>query len=139
MHEWALAEAAVRSAVGESRKDKLKRISEVVIRIGELQQLDGEAFRFALESAWGAHREDLGEARFVIEMEKAAFTCRSCGHEWAFDAVKRDLPEDEAEFVHFMPEMAHAYMRCGKCGSPDFSLTKGRGVWLDRVTGEIGA
>jgi hydrogenase nickel incorporation protein HypA/HybF len=138
MHEWALAEAAVCSAVETSGKEHLKRVTEVVIRIGELQQIDGEAFRLALESAWDAHRGTLGTPRFSVETEKAVFACRACGHEWDFDAVKKTLPEDEAEFVHFVPEMAHAYMRCGRCASPDFTLREGRGVWLDRVTGEAG-
>jgi len=139
MHEWALAEAVIRSVVDVSRKENLKSVSEVIVRLGELQQIDGEAFRLALDSAYGPYREILGKARFAIETEKAVFTCRSCAHEWDFETVKSKLPEDEAEFVHFVPEMAHAYMRCGKCGSPDFILSKGRGVWLGRVTGETEA
>ena len=139
MHEWALAEAVIRSAVDVSRKEKLKSISEVVIRMGELQQIDGDAFRQACDSTCEPYREVLGKARFTIETEPAVFACRSCGHEWDFAAVKKDLPEDEAEFVHFVPEMAHAYMRCGKCGSPDFALRQGRGVWLARVIGETAA
>jgi hydrogenase nickel incorporation protein HypA/HybF len=32
--------------------------------------------------------------------------------------------------------MAHVYLKCAKCGSPDFEVIKGRGVWLSTIKGE---
>jgi hydrogenase nickel incorporation protein HypA/HybF len=34
----------------------------------------------------------------------------------------------EREAVHFLPEAAHAYLRCPRCGSVDFDVAAGRGV-----------
>jgi hydrogenase nickel incorporation protein HypA/HybF len=47
----------------------------------------------------------------------------------------RSLDEEAREAIHFLPEAAHAYIRCPKCGSPDFEILSGRGVWLESVRG----
>jgi Zn finger protein HypA/HybF involved in hydrogenase expression len=31
--------------------------------------------------------------------------------------------------------MAHVYIKCPACGSPDFEVTQGRGVWLATMRG----
>lgn len=136
MHEWALAEAVLRSAKDVAQKEGLSRIDELVVRMGELQQIDLEAFEFAVKEVLGPKEPLLGRAKISIEKEEAAFRCRVCGHEWTFAEAKKGMPADESEFVHFVPEMAHTYLRCAKCSSPDFEIVRGRGVWLDRVTGE---
>jgi hydrogenase nickel incorporation protein HypA/HybF len=43
--------------------------------------------------------------------------------------------EETSEAVHFVPEMAHVYLKCPKCGSPDFEIAEGRGVWLASIKG----
>jgi hydrogenase nickel incorporation protein HypA/HybF len=43
--------------------------------------------------------------------------------------------EDEAEAIHFVPEMARVYARCPTCSSHDFALAAGRGIWLVAVSG----
>ena len=48
MHEWALAEAILASAKEIAEKEKLKEVTEVTIRIGELQQVEPQILRFAL-------------------------------------------------------------------------------------------
>ena len=48
MHEWALAEAVITAAQQIAEKEKLKEIKEVNIKIGELQQVERDIFRFAL-------------------------------------------------------------------------------------------
>ena len=42
---------------------------------------------------------------------------------------------NEREAIHFVPESAHAFLRCPACKSPDFEISKGRGVWVERITG----
>ena len=44
MHEWALAESILTAAVEEGKKKHLKKISEIRISIGELQQIEEEIF-----------------------------------------------------------------------------------------------
>ena len=48
MHEWALAESILTAAVEEAEKQKLKRITEIKIALGELQQIEQDIFEFAL-------------------------------------------------------------------------------------------
>ncbi|MCK4582169.1 hydrogenase maturation nickel metallochaperone HypA, partial [Candidatus Bathyarchaeota archaeon] len=64
------------------------------------------------------------------------FKCRNCGNEWDF--TSEGMTEDVSEAIHFVPEMAHVYIRCNECGSPDFEVAEGRGVWLATIKGVKG-
>ncbi len=64
---------------------------------------------------------------------KAELKCRACEHRWFFEREKLDA--SVAEAIHFVPEVAHTYIKCSKCGSPDFEVVEGRGVWLESVKG----
>ncbi len=131
MHEWALAEAVMSTASRIAEQEGLKRISEVDVRIGELQQIDLEAFRLALSEI---ARQVSEEIRFNIEFEKAEFRCRVCGNRWPFESEK--LNADAKEAIHVIPEVAHVFIKCPRCGSPDFEVIRGRGVWVEGVKGE---
>ena len=45
------------------------------------------------------------------------------------------MTEEISEAIHFVPEMAHVYIKCKECGSPDFEVIEGRGVWLATIKG----
>lgn len=130
MHEWALAEAVVSTALKIAEGKGLKEIIELKIKIGELQQIDQEIFEFALSQL---RSPMLKNAKFSLETVKAELKCRVCNHKWRFTA--KNLDEDVSEFIHFVPEIAHTYLKCPKCGSPDFEIVMGRGVWLDFIKG----
>jgi hydrogenase nickel incorporation protein HypA/HybF len=49
MHEWALAEAVVATAKRAAHEKKLRRITAITVKLGELQQIEREIFSFALE------------------------------------------------------------------------------------------
>ena len=49
MHEWALAESIVLTALDAAKKEKMKKITEIDIQIGELQQIEQDIFEFAIE------------------------------------------------------------------------------------------
>ena len=49
MHEWALAEGVIQAASGSVEERGLEKVTEVVVRIGELQQIEHEILQFALE------------------------------------------------------------------------------------------
>jgi hydrogenase nickel incorporation protein HypA/HybF len=136
MHEWALAEAVLRSAKDIAQKEGLCRVDEIVVRMGELQQVDLDVFGFAFKEVLGATDPILGGTKLAIEKEAAMFRCRLCSREWTYAEARSWMRAEEAELVHFVPEMAHSYMRCQGCSSPDFELVRGRGVWLQRVTGQ---
>ena len=130
MHEWALAEAVISTASQLAEKEGLKEITEVKIKVGELQQLELDIFEFALSQL---KTDKFKNTKFNIETVRAKLKCRVCGHQWLFR--KDELKEDVREAIHFVPEIAHTYIKCPKCGSPDFEVVQGRGVWLESIKG----
>ncbi len=130
MHEWALAEAVVATAKQIAEKENLKQVTEVVVKIGELQQVEREIFRFALNQLKPA---EFQTAKFRLTTAKTTLKCRVCGTIWQFK--KQTLDKDTIEAIHFVPEVAHTYIKCPKCQSPDFEIASGRGVWLESVKG----
>ena len=77
--------------------------------------------------------ESLKKVKFRILKAKSTLKCRVCGTTWEFNIKKLD--KTTAEAIHFVPEVAHTYIRCPKCGSSDFEIVSGRGVWLDNIKG----
>jgi hydrogenase nickel incorporation protein HypA/HybF len=131
MHEWALAEAVILAASEMAEKEGLEQVTEVSVKIGELQGVELDIFRFALSQL---RANKLRNAKFKIEITPAQMKCRMCGFEWVLE--KKKLSEKTAEAIHFIPEVAHAYIRCPKCNSPDFEILEGRGIWLEKIKGE---
>ena len=134
MHEWALAESILAAAEKTATQEHLKTVKELTINLGELQQIDRGILRFALKALADEH-PSFTKAKFVFKTEKSQFTCNVCAHTWGYKDLKKTLDATEAEAVHFIPEAALAYVRCVRCGSPDFQITKGRGVTLATVKG----
>jgi hydrogenase nickel incorporation protein HypA/HybF len=130
MHEWALAEAVLVAAQQIAEKEKLKEVTEVTVKIGELQQVERRILQFALSQLKPAGFKN---AKFRIVKAKTELKCRVCGNTWLFS--KQKLDESTAEAIHFVPEVAHAFIKCPKCGSPDFEISEGRGVWLENIKG----
>jgi hydrogenase nickel incorporation protein HypA/HybF len=130
MHEWALAEAVIKAAQEIADKEGLKQVTEINIKIGELQDIEREIFRFALSQL---KPERFKNAKFRTSKAKATLKCRVCSNTWFFE--KKKLDKDTVEAIHFVPEVAHTYIKCPKCGSPDFEIVEGRGIWLDSIKG----
>jgi hydrogenase nickel incorporation protein HypA/HybF len=130
MHEWALAEGVVTTATRIAEEQNISRVTEVVVNIGELQQIEHEILLFALEQL---KTPLLNEAKFTLERGPARLRCRVCGEEWRFNP--EDLSKDISEAIHFVPEVAHSYIECLSCGSPDFEVIEGRGVVLTSIKG----
>jgi len=131
MHEWALAEGVISTAEKFAVENGLTKVTEVVIMIGELQQVEHEVLDFAFEQL---KTPLFKEAKFILKSQPAKFKCRNCGNEWTFEA--QGMTEDVSEAIHFVPEIAHVYIKCTECGSPDFEVSEGRGVWLATIKGE---
>jgi len=130
MHEWALAEAIISTVSQMAEKEGMKEIREVKIKVGELQQIELDILEFALSQL---KTDKFKKAKFKLETVEAHLKCRVCGHKWIFS--KEKMNKDSAEAIHFVPEIAHAYIKCPKCGSPDFEVLHGRGVWLESIKG----
>ena len=130
MHEWALAEAVLAAASEAAEKEGLRKVAEVRVKVGELQGVELEILKFAFAQLKSGKFKN---AEFKMETVKAELQCRVCRHKWVLDREKLD--EDTAEAIHFVPEVAHAFIKCPKCGSPDFEVVEGRGVWLESIRG----
>ena len=134
MHEWALAESVIKTAHEYAKKEKLKKLSSAGVVFGELQAIDREIFSFALAELIKTSPAALASCRFKIIDEPAAFRCKVCAAGFSLAAMKRTAKE--AEYIHFIPEMAHTFMKCPACSSPDFEITAGRGVYLKYIRGD---
>lgn len=133
MHEWALAESVIKTAVEHAAAERLKKLKETGISFGELQAIDKDIFIFALEELRAQYPAAVN-CRFKIITQPAAFVCKACAHKFSLKALKKT--SDEAEFIHFVPEMAHTFLKCPKCKSPDFEIAAGRGVNITYIKGD---
>jgi hydrogenase nickel incorporation protein HypA/HybF len=130
MHEWALAEAVIAAASQIAENEGLREVTEVKLKVGELQNIELDLLDFAFSQL---KPPKFKNAKLNVEMEKAEFKCRVCGNTWFFKKEKLNL--DKAEAIHFLPEIAHTYIKCPSCGSPDFEILHGRGVLLESIKG----
>ena len=130
MHEWALAEAVISAVSQISEKEGLREVKEVKVKVGELQQIELDILTFAFSQL---KIDKFKSATFSIETKKAELRCRICQEKWIFSRKKLD--RETAEAIHFVPEIAHTYIKCPNCGSPDFEIVTGRGIWLESIRG----
>lgn len=130
MHEWALAEGVISTVSEIAEKEGLEEVVEVEVKVGELQQIEPNTLEFALSQLKTLKLE---KTKFNIRAVKAEIKCRVCKHKWFFQREK--MNEETAEAIHFVPEIAHSYVRCPKCGSPDFEIVEGRGIWIESIKG----
>lgn len=135
MHEFALAEAVIDTALATAHREKIERLTRIVVRIGELQRIERDAFEFALREVLPASESRLRGVELVLETAPARFRCRPCGQSFGL-AETGEIEEEESESVHFIPELVHAFLRCPGCGSPDFEVVEGRGIVLQTLEGE---
>ncbi|MHC4954112.1 MAG: hydrogenase nickel incorporation protein HypA [Planctomycetota bacterium] len=135
MHEFALAEAVLTSALQAADKERLDRILAIRVRIGELQRIKKDTFEFALKEMLPAAEPRLAATEMTLEIEPARFSCRACDRSFGLAEAGEQGP-DEAEAIHFVPELAHAFLRCPACASADFEVAGGRGVSIDAIEGE---
>jgi hydrogenase nickel incorporation protein HypA/HybF len=135
MHEWALADAVVSSAKKIAKEKDIKKIDEVTVVLGDLQNVNVEAFTFLFKEIISKEEDIVKEANIVIENEPPTFECTSCENVFTHEDTKK-LTHDESETIHFVPELAKLFIKCPKCESPDFKVIKGRGVYLKNISGE---
>ena len=136
MHEWALAEGVIRTALEAGRNEGFRSISRITVKIGELQRIEKEVFETALRHVMPPSEPRLAGARVELGIEPARFRCRPCGAEFTLGEIDGPVGPDQLESIHFIPELAHAFMACPRCASPDFEVLEGRGVWIEAVEGE---
>jgi len=136
MHEWALAESILAAAIEAAKKEKIKKITEITVGLGELQQIEIDVFNFALDELKKDHKEEIGNVKIKIKTIESKLKCKNCENEWKFSDMKKKISDDEGEAIHFLPEVAFVHTRCPKCGSPDFEIITGRGISITQIKGE---
>ena len=136
MHEWALAESILSTALDVAEKENFDTITEINILLGELQQIEQDIFEFALKEIIHSQDAKLKNVKINIKTEKSTLKCNNCECTWSFSDVKNKLNEEESEAIHFIPEVAFVHTRCPNCGSPDFKIARGRGVSITSIKGE---
>ena len=119
---------AIRGALGGASPGYLESAE---ILLGELQAVDLEIFGFALDSLLADH--GIARERVHISKEKAEMLCHACGHRWDLTSDP-GLDAEGREAIHFLPEAIHAFVRCPCCGSADYSMEKGRGIRMGRIS-----
>jgi hydrogenase nickel incorporation protein HypA/HybF len=135
MHEWALAESVITAAVNEAKKNQLQALKEITIQIGELQQIEYDIFKFALQEILKIQNKNLKNVKFHIKTQKTLLRCHSCEYTWGFQKLKKNVTAVEGEAIHFIPEVVFTHARCPRCKSPDFEIIKGRGVSITSIKG----
>jgi hydrogenase nickel incorporation protein HypA/HybF len=136
MHELALADAVITTALEAARKGGIRRIVRIDVAVGELQRIKRDLFEFALREVVPAGEPLLASVKIDLEIEPVRFRCRPCRHQFGSGDTDGPHGKDEQEAIHFIPELAHAYVRCPRCHSPDFEVTQGRGVAIRSIEGD---
>ena len=136
MHEWALADAVIQTAAEVAQREGLKKITSIKMSLGELQEIEREFFDTALNELMKTHGDLFSKTKINIKTIKTRFKCRACGHQWKLSDTEKTLDKETRESIHFIPEVAHVFIRCPKCKSPDFDIVEGRGIGIDSIVGE---
>ena len=130
MHEWSLAESIISTIEKEMIKERINEVKEIKIKIGELKQIDKEVFKFALLELFINNKK---KPKIYIEIIPAVLKCNICKNEWYFNS--QEINQQIVEAIHFIPEVAHSYIKCLKCGSRDFTFLKGRDIHIESIKG----
>lgn len=131
MHEWALAKSVIDTVINIEEKENFPSIEEIVVGIGEFQDIDIDIFKDAIDEI--KLNTSLKDTKFVYKTIPARLKCQNCGHEWSYNESAGKLTEEERENIHFIPETAHIYIKCPVCGSVDFEMIEGRGVFIEEI------
>lgn len=139
MHEYALADAVLRAALRVAGERDLERVTRLEVGVGELQQISRPLFERSLSAASSIDDDRLEGLRPTVVIEPAQLRCRRCATDFSMAEAAGERKADDLEAIHFVPELAHAFLGCPGCESPDFEIVGGRGVTILAMEGIAGA
>ena len=115
MHELSIAQSLLDIIVDESQRNRLGRVSKVMLRIGDLAAVVPESLRFCFDLV----SRDTVASGALLEIETVAVTAR-CGK------------------CDFSFEVQDRVFECPKCGEPVFEMVGGRELYVMSIEGETG-
>ena len=116
MHEWALAESVVSAVLKTAEEQKFQSISEIAIKLGQLQQIEADILKFALEEIIRPQKKMFGNTALKLQTEQALLQCNACG---------KTMTKDDFVFI------------CIQCGSQDLKTLSGTELILQKMGLEI--
>lgn len=95
-----------------------------MILIGQIQQIDQEIFKEAID-------REINSLSIKVSYKEipAKFQCNICNNIFYYDEL--NLEDDQKENIHFIPEAIYIFVKCPKCGTNDFKILQGRGVFVE--------
>ncbi|MDR0842084.1 MAG: hydrogenase nickel incorporation protein HypA [Acidobacteriota bacterium] len=132
MHEWALSDGMVRAAQKIRTEQGLKEVVSITVVLGEIQDIAPDIFKEIFDEVKRQH-DGFAETKLVLERELAELRCHQCGEVFRLERDK--LPHEISENIHFVPETLRVYIQCPVCGSEDFEILKGRGIYMKEIEG----
>jgi hydrogenase nickel insertion protein HypA len=146
MHELTMAQSIIEAVTLEAEKNRARVVKEVNIDVGELMQLDAKALSEALKLLLTGPK--LQNAKVLVHVRKATFSCAKCGTKWDMRETKKQLSSsvpdsllvrepDSKEFpLHFLPYLSSSFLHCPDCGSSDIATSEGEDVKIRRIVME---
>jgi hydrogenase nickel incorporation protein HypA/HybF len=135
MHEFALAEAIIATALEAARKQGYARVTRLIVRIGELQRIREGDFESALIDAVPPAEAGFSSAEISCVTEPALFRCRDCDRRYGLSDSAAPGRSSEFHPHELTPEVLRTFLRCPACRSPEFQVLQGRGVMIDSLEG----
>ncbi|MBK2296692.1 hydrogenase maturation nickel metallochaperone HypA [Francisella philomiragia] len=109
MHEFSLCQSVINIAK-KAAENNSKKVSKVVVKIGNLAGVDVESFEFWFPVA--ANDSVLEQAKLEIIHEQAIAKCKACEHEF---------------------ELTRLYEQCPNCGSFEKDILKGKDMLVESI------
>ncbi len=142
MHEFGIAQSIVEYTLSEAEKNKVNRVSEIYLELGELSMIDRSILSNALKLLMTDPK--LKGCRVHFRKKSASFVCRKCSSKWSMAETMKQLnqvperllvrePDSKELPLHFLPSLYSAFVRCPKCGSSDLDMTGGDDVRIRRL------
>ncbi len=114
MHEFSVAQSLLSLVEECVRRQRARRVTEVIVRVGVLSGVEPELLRTAFEALKeGTVAES---ARLVLETERLSVRCRECS------------AESEKEELSVL---------CPACGSPNTEVIRGEDLLLVSLEMEV--
>ena len=116
MHESAIAQAVVRTVVGEAKKRRARRVTAVELEVGALEGLGGRELRFAFELE--AAGTPLEGAKLRVTKSAPSASCPACGK-------PRNAPLPRGHF-HALPPKTDRQLLGGLSRDPSLQMYHSR-------------